>query len=132
MSNSPAVVLDTNIFVAAGFNPKSSSAQIIKALRSGHLRLVWDHQTHQETQRIIDKIPPLSWDHFAELFQERDRFQGQIQPEQFTHVPDVADRKFAALAAAAGAVLITQDADLLNSRKQAQVSILRPHEFLNR
>lgn len=132
MSNPPPLVLDTNIFVAAGFNPKSSSAQIIKALRSGHLRLVWDHQTHQETQRIIDKIPPLSWDHFAELFQERDRFRGQTQPEQFTHVPDFTDRKFAALAAATGAVLITLDTDLLHSREQAQVLILRPHEFFNR
>jgi len=128
--NPTPVVLDTNIFVAAGFNANSGAAQIIEALRSGHLRLVWDDQTYQETQHILAKIPPLRWEKFAELFREPGRFGGPTHPQGFEHVPDPADRKFAALAAATGAVLITLDADLLNSREQAAVTILRPSEFL--
>lgn len=128
--NPTPVVLDTNIFVAAGFNANSSSAQLIEAVRSGHLQLVWNDQTYQETQHILSKIPPLRWQNFAKLFREPNRFGDQTDPEAFKHVPDPADRKFAALAAATGAILITLDTDLLSSREQAPVRILRPSEFL--
>jgi len=128
--NPTPVVLDTNIFVAAGFNANSGSAQMIEAVRSGRLRLVWNDQTYREIQHILGKIPPLRWEKFAELFREPGRFGGETYPQRFEHVPDPADRKFAALAAASGAVLITLDADLLSSREQAAVPILRPSEFL--
>lgn len=130
MFNPVSVILDTNIFVAAGFNANSSSAQLLEAVRSGHLRLVWDDQTYQETQHILRKIPPLRWQKFAELFQACNCFSGQTHPEEFEYVPDPADRKFAALAAATAAILITLDADLLNSREHSPVPILRPSEFL--
>jgi ATP-binding cassette subfamily B protein/subfamily B ATP-binding cassette protein MsbA len=43
------VVLDTNVFVAAGFNPGSHSA-LVAAVRDGRLRLVWDDATHTEIE----------------------------------------------------------------------------------
>jgi predicted nucleic acid-binding protein len=33
-----SVILDTNVFVAAGFNPGSASARIVEQVRAGHLR----------------------------------------------------------------------------------------------
>jgi uncharacterized protein len=38
----PRVVLDTNVFVGAGFNPRSHSALLLDAVRDGRLRMVWD------------------------------------------------------------------------------------------
>jgi predicted nucleic acid-binding protein len=44
----PHVVLDTNVFVGAGFNPRSHSALLLDAVRDGRLRMVWDDATHKE------------------------------------------------------------------------------------
>jgi len=44
-------------------------------------------------------------------------------------VPDPADRKFAALAEAVEAPLVTSDAGLLNARGRMAVRVLEPSEF---
>lgn len=123
------VVLDTNIFIAAAFNRGSHSACIIQALRERQLQLCWNEQTRQETEYLLRKIPRLSWDDFSSLFRE-DCDQGETDLEQFNFVADLEDRKFAALAEAAGAILITQDQDLLSVRKLTHVPILTPREFV--
>lgn len=124
-----AVILDTNIFVAAGFNRESRSAQIVEEVRSGHLRMVWNEQTRRETQFIVKTIPPLSWEAVAMLFREADRYDGETAPQSFGAIPDVDDRKFAALAAATGAILITNDDHLLDYREQIGLEILTPGEY---
>jgi predicted nucleic acid-binding protein len=124
-----AIILDTNIFVAAGFNQASRSARILEQVRSGHLRMIWNEQTLRETQFIMTKIPPLSWEEIAALFQDEDHYDGETAPEQFSYIPDVDDRKFAALAAATGAILITNDDHLLDYRDQTEVEILTPGEY---
>ena len=47
----PAVVLDTNVFVAAGFNPRSASARIVDAVKHGQVRMVWNDATRREPAR---------------------------------------------------------------------------------
>lgn len=123
------IVLDTNIFVAAGFNPHSSSAAIIQALKTGMHTLVWNAQTKRETKKILDQIPPLAWSRFNHLFAPDDEFTEPTQPERYTQVSDFDDRKFAALAAAADAVLVTNDDHLLSVREQIGVTVLTPTEF---
>jgi predicted nucleic acid-binding protein len=130
--NEESVVLDTNVFVAAGFNPDSDSAQIIKAIEEGHLRMVWHEDTRRETRCILEQIPPLSWTDFAGLFRDSDRDQASLQTDRFDFIPDPADRKFIALAEAAQAVLISNDDHLLEHRGETQVSILAPAEFQQR
>jgi predicted nucleic acid-binding protein len=127
-----AVILDTNVFVAAGFNPRSASARIVEQVRSGQLRMIWNEQTRRETQHIVSKIPPLSWSKVAKLFREDDRYDGQTSPEKFDYIPDVDDRKFAALSEATGVVLITNDDHLLNNRDRASLQILTPREYWER
>jgi predicted nucleic acid-binding protein len=61
-----------------------------------------------------------------------DRFGGSTHPEAFAFVPDPADRKFAALADAVHAPLVTSDAGLLNASGQMSVAVLRPSEFARR
>ena len=39
------VVIDTNVFVAAGFNSGSAAARILAAVREGHFQLVWNKPT---------------------------------------------------------------------------------------
>ena len=124
------VVLDTNVFVAAAFNPRSHAARIIEAVREGRLRLVWNEATRRETRRILDRIPPISWKPYADLFREENRRRDRVNPGWFGHVDDPDDRVFGALAYAAGATLITQDDDLLERRSNVGVPILTPMEFL--
>src|SRR5437870_8190852 len=47
------VVLDTNVFVAAGFNPGSHSARLVEAVRDGRLSIVWDDATHTEIEHVM-------------------------------------------------------------------------------
>jgi predicted nucleic acid-binding protein len=123
------VVLDTNVFVAAGFNPHSASARILERVEDGRLHLVWDEATRRETRTILQQIPPLSWERWAGLFHEEDRLAQAVHPERFSWVVDPDDRKFAALAAAAGAVLVTNDDHLLARRDEAGPAILTPDEL---
>ncbi|MBN1657809.1 MAG: PIN domain-containing protein [Anaerolineae bacterium] len=127
-----AVVIDTNSFVAAAFNPGSNSARVIEAVRAERLRLVWNDATRREVEYVVGKIPPISFQPFAGLFRPEDRYAGDTHPERYSYVPDPDDRKFLALAQAAGATLITQDDHLLAGRERATVPVLRPGEFLER
>jgi predicted nucleic acid-binding protein len=128
----PAVILDTNVLVAAGFNRKSASAQILDQVRSGRLRMIWNDQTRRETEHILSRIPPLFRNRVAELFREEDRYHAVTFPENFDYIPDADDRKFAALAEAAGVVLITNDDHLLSNRDRAKLEILSPREYWER
>ncbi len=46
------VVIDTNVFVAAGFNPRSASARILTGIREGRFRLIWNEPTRRETKEV--------------------------------------------------------------------------------
>ncbi|NDJ37054.1 MAG: PIN domain-containing protein, partial [Chloroflexi bacterium] len=105
-----AVVLDTNILVAAGFNPSSASAAIVNAVREGALALVWNVPTRRETRAVLEQIPPLEWGAFARLYRDESLYLHEVHPDRFSTIPDPADRKFAALAGPRGAQLVTNDA----------------------
>lgn len=125
----PLVILDTNIFVAAGFKSASRSAQIIEQVRSGYFQMVWSEETFQETEFVVQKIPPLSWEKFANLFQPENCYYGTLSPQNFQQIPDRADIKFAALAEATGAILITMDRDFLSVRDTLAIAVMTPYEF---
>jgi predicted nucleic acid-binding protein len=127
-----AVILDTNVFVAAGFNRRSASARIVEQVRSGQLRMIWNEETRRETQYILSKIPPVSWSKVAALFRDEDRYDGATSPEEFDYIPDADDRKFAALSEATGVALITNDDHLLSNRDRAGLEILTPREYWDR
>ena len=71
---SSAVVLDTNVFVAAGFNPRSASAKIVDAVKRGRLRMVWNDATRREIERIMQQIPRLRTHSVSEIFRPEDRY----------------------------------------------------------
>lgn len=125
-----AVVIDTNVFVAAAFHPRSASLEILERIRQGRLQMIWNRPTRRETRRILERIPRLSWEAFSELFRPECEFVGQTRPQDFTCVADPDDRKFAALAEASGATLVTQDQHLLTTGHRAGVRVVRPGEYL--
>ena len=124
------VILDTNIFVAAGFNKQSSSAQIIELINKNQLILIWDQATSRETKKIINQIPPLSWAKFQPLFQKNHQFQGITHPEKFGIVEDHDDRKFAALADTSKTALVTNDDHLLSVKNKLNINIFTPSEYI--
>ena len=101
------IVIDTNVFVAAGFNAKSASARILAAIREKRFQLVWNGPTRRETEFVLRRIPPLRWDKFADLFRPEGEFTHPVDPHSFDFIEDPDDRKFAALGAAAKAPLVT-------------------------
>lgn len=128
----PKVVLDTNVIVAAGFEPAGHAARLLERVRRGELRAVWNDATRHGTERIVRTIPPLAAAAAAldELYRPEDRCDAPADPAAFRFVPDPEDRKYLALATAAGATLVTLDEHLLGARDRASVPVLRPDEYL--
>jgi predicted nucleic acid-binding protein len=126
------VVIDTNVFVAAGFNGRSAAARILAAVREGHFLLVWSKPTRRETETILHRIPDLDWTTVADLFKPEGEFTGPVDPDAFVMITDRDDRKFAALAAAAKAPLVTNDNHVLAQQRAVGIEILTPRAFVAR
>lgn len=106
------MVLDTNVLVGAGFRPGSASARLVAAARDGRIVLVWDEATRRETERVVAKIPRLDADALAPVFAAGERWAGPVDRARAAFVEDPEDVKFAALAIAAGATLVSSDRHL--------------------
>lgn len=126
------LVLDTNIFVAASFNPNSASGRIVKSIGEKQHDLVWNKATKRETKRILKKIPPVSWSQFENLFLEKSEYEGKVDVGGLDFIKDKEDIKFAALARTTGAVLVTNDDHLLSVRSRFDFSCMTSGEFQRR
>ena len=126
------VVIDTNVFVAADFNSKSAAARVLKGVREGRFRLIWNEPTRREIEMILRRIPRLDWGRVADLFRPEGGFTGPVDPEAFAAIEDPDDRKFAALSAAARAPLVTSDKPVLAQSSAVGVEAVSPTTFLAR
>ena len=93
--------------------------------------MVWHQLTRKETQFIVSKIPPLSWEAIAELFQPVGEYSGELTPDAYDYISDTEDRKFAALCDVTQTPLITMDRVLLAARDVDSLLIMSPHEFFS-
>src|SRR5215468_6227255 len=118
------VVVDTNVFVAAGFNANSASARLLEGLREGRFRLIWDRPTRGETEMILRRISRLDWRIAADLFRPEGEFTGPVDPGAFTAIADPDDRKFAPL--------VTSDKLVLAQGGRSGIEIATPRDFLAR
>jgi predicted nucleic acid-binding protein len=126
------VVIDANVFVAAGFNPRSASARVLEGVREGHFRLIWNQPTRRETEMILRRIPHVDWQKVADLFRPEEEFTGPVDPAAFAAISDPDDRKFAALSATANVPLVTSDKLVLAQRRKIGIEIVTPRDFLER
>lgn len=65
----------------------------------------------------------------SKLFHPADRFGAETHPERFIGIPDPDDRKFAALAHAAAAILISNDEHLLSYHGDMDLTVLTSGAF---
>lgn len=130
MTERPRVVIDTNVFVAAGFNPRSRAAALLEAVGDGRVILVWDAATRRETERMLHRIPGLDAGMARDLFDAGEEWCTPGDEPDLSMVADPDDRKFAALAARARAVLITNDAHLLDVCDRLPATVTTPAVFL--
>lgn len=121
-------IADTNVFVGAGFNPGSASAHILEAAAEGRLALVWHATTREETVRILEKIPRLAFAPVAAAFLPAHEHPDPLDLAAVGFVDDPEDRKFAALAMATGAPLISSDKGLLAHADR--LGVVTPSAFL--
>jgi hypothetical protein len=77
-------------------------------------------------------IPRLDWENLADLFRPEGEFAGPVDSDAFAVIADQADRKFAALCAAAKTPLITNDNHVLAQRNLIGIDVLTPRGFLAR
>ena len=126
------IVIDTNVFVAAGFNNRSASARILAAVREGRFQLVWNKPTRRETETVLRRIPGLDWARVADLFLPEGEFTGPVDPDAFVMIADRDDRKFVALSAAATTPLVTSDNHVLAQQRAVGIEILSPRAFVAR
>lgn len=129
-SRSNRVVIDTNIFVAAGFKRNGHAARIIAEVRRGGLRMPWCQATRGEIHHTLERIPPLDWEPFADCFLPSEEWPDPADLAPFAAIPDPADRVFAALAAASQAILISNDSHLLDHQAGLSIEVCTPREFL--
>lgn len=125
------VVVDTNVFVAAGFHPRSRSAEIFHLVRARKLHLIWSDRIRDEVNHTVGRIRMLPHDLLDGLFREENRRDEPGDLAEYAYVEDPADRVFAALAASAGAILITTDHHLLQWRERIPAPVVRPGEFMD-
>lgn len=126
------VVIDTSVFVGAGFNADSGAGATVQAVRDGRLRMPWTEDTRREVKTVLETIPPLDWSDVEGLFRDEDRYDGDPETGGLQWVEDPDDRKFAALARAADAALVSNDDDFLARRDEAGIPVYSSREFADR
>lgn len=124
------VVLDTNVFVAAYWNPSSASARILRACRRGQLRACISDELEREVRLILRTIG--AGDDFYADAVEMLLSAERVVPSKPVHVieDDPEDNKLLSCAAAAGAqYLISSDRHLLSLGQYEGTNIVSPSRF---
>jgi putative PIN family toxin of toxin-antitoxin system len=124
--------LDTNLLIAAAYNPRSSSAKIVQAAAEGKLYALASPPILREYRHIIAQATRGSAKSFLRNFLSA--LHKTSAPPWQGFSADPADDKFVAVSIFASAdYLITNDAHLLALRKQNwNFSIMPPRAFASK
>jgi putative PIN family toxin of toxin-antitoxin system len=129
METVPPVVLDTNVLVAAAYNPGSASRRVVEACLSGELTAVLSPALRREYEFILARA--VRGQTYLEQIRRLLDSAEVIDPAQTPRVvpDDPEDDKLVAAALAAGAVLVTNDAHLLAVAGHKGLRVVRPNEL---
>jgi putative PIN family toxin of toxin-antitoxin system len=126
MDPAPHIVLDTNVLVAAAYNPGSASRRVVDACLSGELTAVLSPALRREYEFVLARAvrgqPYL--DEIHRLLGSAEVVEPPRTPRVVAADPD--DDKLVAAALAAGAVLVTNDAHLLAVAGHKGLRVVRP------
>jgi putative PIN family toxin of toxin-antitoxin system len=125
------VVLDTNVLVAAAYNPDSASRQVVEACLKGELTAVLSSALRREYEFILARAAR-GQPYRDRLQQLLEKAEGIIPEETPRMVPDDPDDdKLVAAALAAGAVVVTNDAHVLAVAGHNGLQVMRPMEAVD-
>lgn len=126
----PSVVLDTNLFVAAFWNKRSASAEILNACLEGQAHLYYTKQIMAEIRLILRDIRATAG--YRRFVDEILKKGTEVKPLGLVSVvaDDPEDDKFLDCALAANVeYVVTNDEHLLRLKTFDGVSIVKPSEF---
>jgi putative PIN family toxin of toxin-antitoxin system len=120
------VVLDTNVLVAAAYNPGSASRRVVEACLDGELTAVLSPALRHEYEFILARAA-----RGRPYLQRLRRLLDGAEVARPARTPrvvpdDPEDDKLVAAALAAGAAVVTNDAHLLALAGHEGLSVLRP------
>jgi putative PIN family toxin of toxin-antitoxin system len=123
------VVLDTNVLVAAAYNPRSASRRLVEACLSGELTAVLSPALRHEYEHILPRA--VRGRPYLERVHHLLAGAAVVDPVQTPRVvpDDPEDDKLVAAALAAGAVLVTNDAHLLALAGHEGLQVVRPADL---
>ena len=130
MSAAGRVVLDTNVLVAAAYNPASASRRVVAACLGGGLTAVLSPALRREYEFILARA--VRGQTYLEQIRRLLDSAEVVDPAQTPRVvpDDPEDDKLVAAALAAGAVLVTNDAHLLAVAGHEGLEVVRPTDAL--
>jgi putative PIN family toxin of toxin-antitoxin system len=123
------VVLDTNVLVAAAYSPGSASRRLVEACLNGELTAVLSPALRREYDFILSRA--IRGQPYRERLQRLLEKAEVVVPEATPRVvpDDPDDDKLVAVARAAGATLVTNDAHLLGLAGHEGLVVLRPKDI---
>ena len=131
MKRAPRVVLDTNTFVAARFNPRSASARIIDLCIEGKCQAILSTKLRAEIESVLKRVGAR-----GEFGAKVRRFMRgakviKVARELPLVLEDPEDNKFLNCAIQGGAdYLVTSDRHLLKLGDYLGTRICKPSQFL--
>lgn len=123
------VVLDTNVLIAAAYNPDSASRRIVEACLKGERTAILSPALRREYERILTRAArgQSYLSQLQVLLEKAEVVEPAETPRVVPDDPD--DDKLVAVALAAGAVLVTNDAHLLAVVGHQGLQVVRPADL---
>ena len=129
MSLIKTVVIDTNLIIAARWNPRSSSNRIINGVLKGDIDAVYTSEIKNENLHILEKVKPPK-DYLDKILKFYRISKKVTSDRRINASPDKADNRFLEAAVAGKAdYIISSDRHLLDLKEFEGVEILKPSSF---
>jgi putative PIN family toxin of toxin-antitoxin system len=128
-SNLARAVMDTNVFIAARWNARSTSARLVRLCAEGRLQACYTRSMRDELDLILRNVrAPQQFRQFVEkVFASGRLVTGAPRVTAVKEDPD--DNKYLACAIAADAPVVTSDRHLLQMDGWRGVRVMSPREF---
>ena len=126
------VVLDTNVLIAAAYNPGSASARIVNLCRDGRLSMVVSPDLEREYDLMLHRALHGKANREAiDAAIDRAKLCFPAETPRVVTADPTDDMLLAAAVEGQANALVTNDAEVLKVDSYHGVRILRPREFLD-